>query len=180
MKFLYIAYLVCVSSLPTSSLLEQHIKPTNQSAVGSLFGLLGTSLSTKADQGPIAHDCNCGNRVDQWATGKQSVEKCRAECLKNENCLSFGLWTNMDKGHCALFDQICTHPCPNPTSSSTGYRNDVYNVNKGDLDGGIIHAIDKINTRLDINEKTLDYLFFTTEQNKMKLRTIEDELNKMK
>merc|ERR1712173_580115 len=121
-------------------------KPTNQSAVGSLFGLLGTSMSTKADQGPIAHDCNCGNRVDQWATGKQSVEKCRAECLKNEYCLSFGLWTKVDKGHCALFDQICTDPCPNPTSISTGYRNDVYNVNKGDLDGYISN--DQINSRL--------------------------------
>jgi len=57
MKFLfYIAYLVCVSSLPISSLPERHLKPINQSLVG---------LSDDVESHIVLRGAECGKQVKQ-------------------------------------------------------------------------------------------------------------------
>jgi len=79
---------------------------------------------------PDGKNCNCGNRVQQWATGKDTVKLCRAACKSNKKCKSFGLWLegSNSAGYCALFDKACTGKCPAPTNTKGGWFNRVFNM----------------------------------------------------
>merc|ERR1719321_715788 len=73
------------------------------------------------------HNCNCGDRLANFASGKKSAELCGAECASRADCASFGVWTGPAKGvgHCALFDQACTSTCSKPTTLP--WTNKAYN-----------------------------------------------------
>merc|ERR1719210_2745874 len=77
-----------------------------------------STSSTESGFKKFGDNCNCGTRVQQWATGKSTVDLCSKACESNAKCKSFGLWTKKSKssGYCALFDKVCTTTCPKPTN----------------------------------------------------------------
>merc|ERR1712080_68712 len=52
-------------------------------------------------------NCNCGTRIAEWASGKETVALCNKACLDNADCASFGLWNDDSNsaGYCAFLIQ---------------------------------------------------------------------------
>eukprot|EP01043_Picozoa_sp_COSAG02_P018093 COSAG02_NODE_835_length_16654_cov_52.747569_9_plen_2865_part_01 len=128
-----------VHSLRATGVLSSH------DGYGSAHGLSSVTSEKMANG-----NCNCGNRISQWPTGKQTVALCEAACVADERCLSFGLWTGtISRGYCALFDAPCVHEaCGRPTNVARGFTNDNFNMVAGSTNGSV--ALDGVDDYLSV------------------------------
>jgi len=90
MKLLfYIAYLVCVSSLPISSVPERHLKPINQSLVG---------LQTNGVYHVVLEHAECGKQVKNL--GNLGLEECALKVQEDAQCVSgVFMWSESYQNH---------------------------------------------------------------------------------
>jgi len=104
-------------------------KPTGSDYPNKVFNMLDGFLDSGSN-------CNCGkSRLSTMSSGKETVDKCAAECKKNGKCKSFALWAGgKASGLCVLFDKACKggdgwkdgkKACDKPTG--TAYPNKVFN-----------------------------------------------------
>jgi len=148
MKFLfYIAYLVCVSSLPISSLPERHLKPITPSLVG-----LRTATE---DYTQVATDKYCsGNRLSwtschadcadyaaDWPWG--SNEQCAQSCTDNPDC-KFYLWNDNTGCDCCndMFSCATFESCGITSTYQDGDGSNIYRKFPGEVESNYEYVSD--------------------------------------
>jgi len=101
----------------------------------------------------VGENCNCGNRIQEWASGYETAELCATACDANTACVSFGSWHTTDAaGYCSLFDAACTDTdgweadttCPTPTATThpnVGY-NKIVCVDEDCDDGNVCNGVE--------------------------------------
>ena len=94
--------------------------------------VVDTGLHALTDFAKMGTNCNCGDTIENHASGFATALACGARCAANTACKSFGTWLpgSGHVGYCRLFAEACTSTCDSPISSSSSV-NIVFNVNRG-------------------------------------------------